>query len=207
MALIGSGERALILSDQVSTSSPIGLDQETPLSGRILIFLDSTPTHGLWSKDESGAVKPLNGGTMSDLSWEAVTPFASPTPAGDITHSGRVAVGLDPLLLVPIPAGIEFQVVGSESLEGSIFFLEGTVAGDQVSHNQVFASTTDKGLYAKPEGLPERRIDAPGLIRKKIPAGEQIIAPDGSQYLVFGSFTLEAGAVLTLLGDADLVVL
>jgi len=206
MAQVGSGERALILSDQVSTSSPIGLDQETPLSGRILIFLDSTPSQGLWSKDEFGIVKPLNGGTLSDLSWEAVTPFLSPTPAGDITHSGRAAVGLSPL--VPIPAGIQFQVVGSESLEGSFFVLEGvTFAGDQTSHNQVFAKTADKGLYAKPATLPERRIDAPGLIRKTIPATEQIIAPAGSQYLVFGVFTLEAGAVLTLLGDADLVVL
>lgn len=206
-AQIGSGERVLILSDQVSTSLPIGLDQETPATGRILIFLDSTPTQGLWSKDEFGVVRPLNGGTVSDLSWEAVTPFVAPTPAADITHSGRAAVGLDPLLLTPIPAGIEFLIVGSESLEGSIFILEGTVAADQVGHNQVFASTTDKGLYAKPEGLPERRIDAPGLIRKVIPAGETIIAPDGSQYLVFGSFTLEAGATLLLQGDSDLVVL
>jgi len=208
MAQVGSGERALILSDQVSTSSPVGLDQETPLSGRILIFLDSLPSQGLWSKDEFGVVKPLNGGTLSDLSWEAVTPSISPTPAGDITHSGRAAVGLDPLLLTPIPTGIRFQVVGSESLEGSFFVLEGvTFAADQASHNQVFAKTADKGLYTKPDTLPERRIDAPGLIRKTIPATEQIIAPAGSQYLVFGVFTLEAGAVLTLLGDADLVVL
>jgi len=170
MSTIGSGERVLILSDQVSTSLVIGLDQDVPATGRILIFLDSTPAQGLWSKDEFGVVKPLNGGTFSDLSWEAVTPFTFPSPAGDITHSGRAAVGLDPLLLTVIPAGIRFQVVGSESLEGSLFVLEGTVAADQTNHNQIFAKTTDKGLYAKPATLPERRIDAPGLIRKTIPA-------------------------------------
>lgn len=206
MSMIGSGERVLILSDQVSTSTPIGLDQDIPATGRILIFLDSTPAQGLWSKDEFGVVKPLNGGTFSDLSWEAVTPFTFPSPAGDITHSGRAAVGLSPL--VPMFAGIQFQVEGSESLGGSLFVL-GVVAAasDLAGHNQIFASTADKGLFAKPEGLPERRIDAPGLIRKAIPAGETILAPDGFQYLVFGSFTLGLGATLTLQGDADLVVL
>lgn len=205
MAIVGSGDRVLILSDQVSTSVPIGADQELPATGRILIFLDSTPTQGLWSKDEFGVVKPLNGGTLSDLSWEAVTPFTFPTPAGDVTHSGRAAVGLP--TTTPIYAGIQFEVVGATALDGSVFVLEGTVAPDLASHNQVFAKTSDKGLYTKPDTLPERRIDAPGLIRKKIPANEIIDAPDGSQYLVFGSFTLEAGAVLILNGDADLVVL
>jgi hypothetical protein len=205
VAQIGSGERVLILSDQVSTSSPVGIDQEIPPTGRILLFLDSLPSQGLWSRDEFGVIKPLNGGTLSDASWEAVTPFLTPTPAGDVTHSGRAAVGLSPL--TPMYSGVRFQVVGSESVDGSFFVLEGTVASDLAGHNQVFASTVDKGLFAKPDGLPERRIDAPGLIRKKIPAGETVIAPDGSQYFVYGSFTLELGATLILLGDADLVVL
>jgi len=203
MSLIGSGERVLILSDRVSTSTPIGLDQETPIQGRILLFLDSTPFQGLWSKDEFGVVRPLNGGT-GDASWLAFLPSTSPTPSGDITHPGRAAVG--ELASGGIPAGVTFLVNG-DLLTDSAYFAQDVAGSDQTSATQIFAKLTDMGLFSKPAGLPERRIDAPGLIRKAIPAGESIIAPDGSQYLVFGVFTLGVGASLTLLGDADLVVL
>ena len=207
MPLIGSGERVLILSDRVSTSVPVGADQETPASGRILIFLDSLPSQGLWSKDEFGVVKPLNGGIFSDASWEAILPSLIPTPAGDVTHSGRAAVGLPTSGTIPL--GIQFLVEGSTALDGYVYIrIDSTYPGsDQVGYTQVFSKTDDFGLFVKPFGLTERRIDAPGLIRKTIPANEIVIAPDGSQYLVFGTFTLELGASLVLNGDADLVVL
>lgn len=205
MSQVGSGERNLILSDHVSTSSPIGLDQDTPSTGRILIFLDSTPAQGLWSKDSFGVVKPLNGGVISDASWLAFLPSITPTPAGDITHPGRAAVG-EPVS-GSIPSGIQFLISGNYLSLGSSFLKQDTVKADQPSMTQVFAKGLDNGLFSKPVGLPERRIDAPGMARKRLPSGETVIVPDGSQYLVYGVFTLDPGASLILQGDADLVVL
>jgi len=204
MSTSGSGERILILSDRISTSSPAGADQETPPVGKILLFLDDSLD--LFSKDELGVVKPLNGGVLSDASWEAISPATSPTPTGEVTHRGRAAVGL--LVAGPMLTGIQFQVSGNEAIAGSLY-LESTIVAeaDLSGYSQIFRKLEDAGLYAKPVGLPERRIDAPGLIRKTIPADETIIAPDGSQYLVFGTFTLGLGATLSLVGDADLVVL
>lgn len=205
MSQVGSGERVLILSDRVSTSVTIGADQDTPESGRILLFLDSTPSQGLWSKDEFGVVKALNGSLLTDASWLAFLPSVTPTPAGDITHPGRAAVG--EATSGGIPSGIQFFVVGDFLLEGSAYLEQDAVRPDQTGATQVFAKSLDNGLFSKPAGLPERRIDAPGLVRRTLPANETVIVPDGSQYLVYGSFTLEAGAALILEGDADLVVL
>jgi len=206
MNQVGSGERVLILSDRVSTSSTIGADQETPEAGRIIVFLDSLPSQGIWSKDEFGVVKALNGGVFSDAAWLPFVPAPSPTPTGDITHPGRAAVGV--LASSAMLVGIQFQVEGDSALDGSVFVQEkASPAADQTGRNQVLAHTVDSGLYTKPEGLPERRIDAPGLIRKSIPDNETVIAPDGGQYLVFGSFVLGTGASLILEGDADLVIL
>lgn len=200
---IGSGSRTLILSDKVSDLVlPIGDDQIAPPASKILIFLDAD--NFLWSKDHGGVVRPLNGGTLSDFSWESLG-LVPPPPNSPITHDGQVAIGLPNS--GTILAGIQLQVVGNEALGGSLYVEEASAGLDLATHNQIFASSTDKGLFTKPDGLPERRIDAPGLIRKTIPANEAIIAPDGSQYLVFGTFTLGAGASLTLLGDADLVIL
>jgi hypothetical protein len=195
---IGSGSRTLILSDKVSD----GTEQVSPIAGRILIFLDASNL--LWSKDSSGVVRPLNGGTLSDFSWESLS-LVPPPPNSPITHDGQVAIGLSSI--GTIPATVNLLVVGNEALGGSLYVEEASAGADLATHNQIFASSTDKGLFTKPDGLPERRIDAPGLIRKTLPASEAVIAPDGSQYLVFGSFTLGAGASLTLLGDADLVIL
>lgn len=206
MAQVGSGERVLILSDQVSTSLVVGADQETPAIGRIVVFLDSLPTQGIWSKDEFGTVRPLNGGTFTDAAWIPFFPAPAPTPTGDITHPGRAAVGI--LGTGSILAGIRFEVLGDTSFDGSFFVLEKALpSSDQVLRNQVLSHTVDGGLYTKPVGLPERRIDAPGLIRKSIPDNETVIAPDGGQYLVFGSFVLGTGSSLILEGDADLVIL
>jgi hypothetical protein len=202
MATTGSGERALILSDLVSVD---GSTQDTPPSGRILIFFDTT--QNLWSKDEFGVVMPLNGGISTEISWQAFTgdPLP-PSPTGEITHQGRAAVGLAPGTPM-VAAGIKFQVAGSEAVTASVFLKEGAATTEVAGYNQVFSSSADGGLFSKPEGFPERRIDAPGLIRKALPAGEQVYAPDGFQYIVFGSLTLGAGAVLHLSGDADLVIL
>lgn len=206
MAEIGSGERVLILSDQISTSVTIGADQITPAAGRILIFLDSLPSQGIWSKDEFGVVRPLNGGTLSDASWEAVLPDTAPSPVADITHRGRAAVGLP--TAGPIPFGIQFNVVGDSRFDGSIFILNiDSPSSDQPNSGQIFTSTAEGGLYSKPAGLPQRRIDAPGLVRKAIPDNETVIVPDGSQYIVFDTFTLGTGSALLLEGDADLVIL
>jgi hypothetical protein len=184
----------------------IGTDQITPSPGRILIFLDSTPSQGLWSKDEFGVVRPLNGGTFADVSWEPVLPDTFPSPTADITHRGRAAVGLP--TAGPIPARIRFEVVGDQLADGAIFF-EGLVAvsPDQTGANQVTSLNSDGGLYATPAGLPTRRIDAPGLVRKALPNNETVVVPDGSQYLAFGTFELGTGASLILEGDADLVIL
>lgn len=201
MSLIGSGERVIILSDRVSTSDPVGADQETPAEGRILIFRDAVGD--LWSKDSSGAIRPINGGTLSDASWEAVAPATSPSPAGDVTHVGRAAVGLP--TSGPMHPGVQFQVVGSSAQGGSLYIEETGEGPDLADHTQIF--TLDKGLYAKPDGLPSRRIDAPGMVRKFVPDAEEILVPNGSQYLVYGSFALGTGSVLILEGDADLVVL
>jgi len=203
MSEIGSGERVVILSDRMSTSSPVGADQNTPETGRVLIFLDSA--RDLWSKDSAGVVKPLNGGTLSDASWEAVLPATDPTPIGDITHRGNAAVGLP--LAGPILAGIRFQVVGDTAAQGSLYVGEMDESADVADHNQVFSDSVDHGLFAKPDSLPARRIDAPGLIRKTLPASETVRVPNGSQYLTYGSFSLGAGASIVLEGDADLVIL
>lgn len=47
----------------------------------------------------------------------------------------------------------------------------------------------------------------PGITRKTIPSPEVVTVPDGSQYICYGTFTLEGSATLDLQGDADLVVL
>lgn len=202
---LGSGERTIILSDRVSTSVTIGADQITPAAGRILVFLDNTPAQGLWSKDEFGVVRALNGGTFTDAAWEGV-PGGAPSPIGDITHRGRAAVGMP--VAGPIPVGIQFYTIGDGRFDGAMFFQsQAAASADQTASNQVFSKTADGGLYAKPAGLPERRIDAPGLIRKFIPDGETVTVHNGEQYMTFGTFTLGAGASLILEGDADLIIL
>lgn len=210
MSIIGSGERVVILGDRISTSAPIGSDIPTPTDGRIVIFLytdgGAPPVLGLYSKDSNGDVKPLDGGTGGPSGWKLYSDGSSPTYNGDITHAGGAAVGAsDPGSL---PGGITFFVGGSSSQSGG-HYLEQQVGllADLASHTQLFSKLSDKGLYSKPDTLPERRIDAPGMSRKALPDNEALIIPNGSQYVAYGSFTLGAEATITLEGDADLVVI
>jgi len=146
-----------------------------------------------------------SGGGGGIGAWDTFPTGGVPSFTVDVTHIGRAAVGVDPSS--SIPTGIQFQVLGSSLFTRT--FIEQTAAPepDQVGSTQLRGELTDKGLYSKPDGYSERRVDLPGLARKTIPTPENIIIPDGSQYVCAGVFTLQGVATITLQGDADLVVL
>lgn len=150
---------------------------------------------------------PLDWSPMTDVGagWETFPTGGFPGPGVDITHVGRAAVGVDPS--GSIPATIQFQVYGSALHTTSYIVQMPSAEPDVTGATQIRASSVDGGVYSKPLGLPERRMDLPGLTRKTIPASEMAVIPDGSQYLVSGALSLGVGAVLVLEGDADLVVL
>lgn len=137
--------------------------------------------------------------------WDTFPTGGVPSFVVDVTHIGRAAVGVDPGSSIPV--GIQFQVLGASLFTRT--FIEQTWAPDpdQAGSTQLRGELTDKGLYSKPDGYSERRVDLPGLARKTIPTPEDIIIPDGSQYICAGVFTLQGIATITLQGDADLVVL
>lgn len=149
---------------------------------------------------------PLDWSPMTDVGagWDTFPTGSIPGFGADITHVGRASVGVAPAS--SIPAGIQFQVLGS-SLYDNTFFRQVATAADQTSSTQVRAKSTDGGLYSKPFGLPERRMDLPGLTRKAIPASEMVVIPNGSQYLVSDTLTFGVGASIVLEGDAELVFL
>lgn len=149
---------------------------------------------------------PTDWSPMTDVGagWDTFPTGSVPGFGADITHVGRAAVGVDPSSSIPV--GIQFRVLGS-SLYDNTFFRQVSAVADQPSSTQVRANSTDGGLYSKPNGLPERRMDLPGLTRKAIPNSETVIIPNGSQYIAVDSFTLGAGASLVLQGDASLEVL
>jgi hypothetical protein len=221
MSTIGSGERIVVLSDKTSTSTPAtnaGADIPTPPVGRLVIFLHTdgvggSPT-GAYSKDSDGLVIALGGGASYEPGWRALT-TGNPTLAGNITHTGGAAVGVAPGLGETLPANTVFRVDGGTAQNGPVFFQEIAAAlADLTGRTQVFRvpndpndpPATDGGLYSKPDGLSERRMDAPGLTRKALEPGETIIVPNGYQYVAYGTFNLNGGR-LSLEGDADLVVI
>jgi hypothetical protein len=97
--------------------------------------------------------------------------------------------------------------MGDSLLDRVFYTQKAAAAADQTGSTQVRASTADRGLYAKPHGYAERRVDLPGLTRKTIPTPEAITIPAGSQYLCSNTLTLEGAATLSLVGDAELAVL
>jgi hypothetical protein len=214
MSTIGSGERIVVLSDKISTATPAtnaGADIPTPVVGRIVIFLHTdgvggTPT-GAYSKDSDGVVIPLGGGASYEPGWRTLT-GGNPTLAGDITHTGGAAIGVAPGPAETLPTGTVFRVDGGTAQNGPLFFQEIAAAiGDLANRTQVFRKGSDEGLYSKPVGRTERRIDAPGLTRKTLDAGEIVIVPDGFQYIAYNTLSLVAGVNVILQGDADLVVI
>lgn len=208
MSIIGSGERSIILSDKVSpTSPPVAASQTTPPAGKILVFLDSANL--LWALDSTGSLTALNGGTLTDASWEAfIPPGGPPTPTGDVTHEGRAAVGIPPGSPATFESVAQFQVNGNVVQDGALFLGEIVAAlADLAGRTQVFRKSSDGGLYAKPVGFSERRIDAPGLTRKALDAGETVTVPNGFQYIAYNTLSLTAGVDVILQGDADLVIL
>lgn len=150
---------------------------------------------------------PTDWSPMTDVGagWDTFPTGGVPSFGADITHTGRAAVGVAPASA--IPAGIQFQVLGSSLFDNTFFRHVATTAADQTASTQVRASSTDGGLYSKPFGLPERRMDLPGLTRKAIPASEMVVIPNGSQYLVSDTLTFGVGASIVLEGDAELVFL
>jgi hypothetical protein len=213
MSTIGSGERTVILSDKVSpvvgVSPPLVSTQLLPSAGKILVFLDAQ--NRLWALDSAGNLTALNGGTITDASWEAfIPPGGPPTPSGDVTHSGRAAVGIAPTSPVNFESVAQFQVNGNVVQDGALFIKQiASALADLADRTQVFRKTSDGGLYSKPVGRTERRIDAPGLTRKTLDAGEFVVVPNGFQYIAYNTLDLSAGpgGNIVLEGDADLVIL
>ena len=104
-------------------------------------------------------------------------------------------------------SGYEWNTLG-EGGGSPIFVVQQSDSSSDIDGDtQLWANTLDGGLYSKPNGLPSRRVDLPGLSRKSIPSPEAMYIPDGSQYICHGTFTLQGSASITLEGDADLVVL
>ena len=214
MSTIGSGERIVVLSDKVSTSTPAtnaGADIPTPPVGRIVIFLHTdgvggSPT-GAYSKDSDGLVIALGGGASYEPGWRALT-TGNPTLAGDITHTGGAAVGVAPGPAETLPTGTVFRVDGGTAMNGPVFFQQlASAIADLADRTQVFRKTSDGGLYSKPDGYTERRIDAPGLTRKALDAGETVTVPNGFQYIAYNTLALNAGVNVLLEGDGELVIL
>ena len=153
----------------------------------------------------SGYVWAIVGsGSGTGGGWDTFPTGGVPTFFNDITHPGRAAVGVP--ASSAIDTGIQFQVEGSAKVTQA-FITETPVEPDQPGSTQLRADSTDHGLYVKPDGYSERRADLPGLTRKEIPNPENIIIPNGSQYMSYESFTLDGSATINLQGDADLVVL
>lgn len=211
MSTIGSGERTVILSDKVSpvvgVDPPLVSTQKIPPAGKILVFLDAL--NRLWALDSAGNLTALNGGTLTDASWEAfLPPGGPPTPSGDVTHSGRAAVGIAPTSPGDFESAAQFQVNGNVVQDGALFVKQIAAAlADLADRTQVFRKASDGGLYSKPDGYTERRIDAPGLTRKALDAGETVTVPDGFQYIAYNTLALNAGVNVLLEGDGDLVIL
>lgn len=161
---------------------------------KLYVCYDDSTTYNWWD---------LGAGVGG--AWDTFPTGGIPSFTVDVTHVGRAAVGVDPSS--SIPAGIQFQVLGSSLFTRTFTQQTGAPDPDQIGSTQIRGELTDKGLYSKPDGYSERRMDLPGLARKTIPTPEGIIIPDGSQYICAGVFTLQGVATITLQGDADLVVL
>jgi hypothetical protein len=125
-----------------------------------------------------------------------------------VTHSGRAAVGIAPGFPGTFESVAQFQVNGNVVNDGAMFLkqIAGALA-DLADRTQVFRKTSDGGLYAKPDGFSERRIDAPGLTRKALDAGETVTVPNGFQYIAYNTLALNAGVNVLLEGDGELVIL
>lgn len=150
---------------------------------------------------------PTDWSPMTDVGagWDTFPTGGVPGFMSDITHVGRAAVGVNPSSSIPV--GIQFQVRGAALHSVSYIVQTGGSDPDVAGATQIRASSVDGGVYSKPLGLPERRMDLPGLARKAIPASETVVIPNGSQYIAVDSFSLGAGASLVLEGDASLEVL
>lgn len=202
---LGQVLRAGLVNPQWQDNTYVGTTAARPLpdatyAGSYYWSTDSHTLYICYNNGSSWVWSPLGAGGGG---WDTFPTGGTPSFGVDITHVGRASVGVDASSSIPV--GIQFQVLGS-SLFDNTFFQQTAAVADIASSAQVRASSADGGLYSKPFGLPERRMDLPGLTRKALPASETAIIPDGSQYIVSGIFTLGAGAALVLEGDADLVV-
>ena len=204
---LGQVLRSGVVNPQWQSNATAGLLASRPSPGPLYAgtyywATDSSALYGCYYNGTTYAWSALgNAGSA----WDTFPTGGTPTFAADITHVGRAAVGVSPAS--SIPAGIQFQVLGSSQHTRVFVSQSGSPAADQPSATQLRGNTADKGLYVKPEGYGERRVDLPGLTRRTIPTPEAITIPDGSQYLCQGRFTLQGVATLTLQGDSTLVVL
>ena len=209
MGPLGTTLRAGVAMPEWQDLSLAGIFANRPPAGpyykNVLYWSTDTNTLYLCHYTGSGYVWAIVGsGSGTGGGWDTFPTGGVPTFLNDITHPGRAAVGVP--ASASIDTGIQFQVEGSAKVTQA-YITETPVEPDQPGSTQLRAESTDHGLYVKPDGYTERRVDLPGLTRKEIPNPEDIIIPGGSQYMSYGSFTLDGSASISLVGDADLVVL